>query len=357
MGEQNKLVDVIIPTRNESKNIARVIGEVVKASPSYNVIVVDDSEDNHQTRVLAMMSGAKVIAGHHKGLGQAILDGLKASNADVAVVMDADLSHPPAKIPALVAACSNGCNMAIGSRYVSGGSIVGWTFKRKLISLVASALAYPITRMRDNTSGFFALSKSLVRDVELKPESWKIMLEILVKAKAKAVEIPIEFRDRQAGKSKFNKREVFAYLSHLVKLALWKWRMINFMLVGGVGYIINMAVYYPLTLWFQQTVRFFGQEFYLPPFVISSYIAITSNYLLNRASTFRGYKVKRMSYLKYLFTCSASLPVEMVLIYFLVHYLGFIPVVAVAVAILIVFIARFLVVSKVVWTKNQNTVS
>ena len=80
-------VSVIIPTRNESANIVRVIEEVKEASPKSNVIVVDDSSDNRLTRMLALMSGAQVIEGQHKGLGQAIIDGIKASDSDIVVVM------------------------------------------------------------------------------------------------------------------------------------------------------------------------------------------------------------------------------------------------------------------------------
>jgi dolichol-phosphate mannosyltransferase len=349
-------VSVVIPTFNESENVVRVIGEVKKASPDYNIIVVDDSNDNHRTRILAKMNGAEVLEGQHKGLGQAIIDGIKASNSDVIVVMDCDLSHPPAKIPELVEACQNGCGLSVGSRYVKGGSIVGWTFKRRIISLVASLLAYPITRIHDNTSGYFAVSKRILDGVVLQADSWKIMLEVLVKTGAKVVEIPIEFKDREAGKSKFNRKEVYAYLKHLVKLAFHKWRMLSFMLVGGIGYIVNMAVYYPLTLWFQKTVTFLGQEFYLPPFLVSSFIAITSNYILNKRFTFGDYQEKKLGYIKYLTTCSASLPIEMVLIFLFVKFMGFMPIVAVAVAILLVFIGRYAVLSRIVWGKKQRNI-
>jgi len=347
-----KSVSIIVPTRNEQGNIVKLLEEVKKASPFYNVIVVDDSDDN-ETKMLALANGARVIEGQHKGLGQAIIDGLKASDGNISVIMDADLSHPPSKIPELVETCQNGYDMAVGSRYVKGGGIIGWSFKRRLISLVASAIAYPITRIRDNTSGFFAVNKVSLDGIELKADSWKIMLEVLVKMGAKVAEVPIEFKDREAGKSKFNRKEVYAYLKHLYKLAFYKWRILPFMIVGGIGYFVNMAVYYPLTLWFEETVTFFGQEFYLPPFIVSSYIAITSNYLLNRMFTFKGYQERKLGYIKYLTTCSASLPLEMILIYLFVHFLTFMPIMAVAVAILIVFIGRFLVVSRIVWRKTK----
>lgn len=370
-------VSVVIPTKNESLNVAHVIGEVRKASPDYNVIVVDDSDDNHMTRMLALLEGAAVVEGQRKGLGQAIIDGIKASDNDIVVVMDADLSHPPSKIPELVEAIipsdkkkrpnrhsnpssyakynRNGkYTMSVGSRYVKGGSIVGWSLKRRVISLGASMLAYPITRIRDNTSGFFACQNRNLTKVILCPDSWKIMLEVLIKTGAKAVEVPIEFKDREAGKSKFNRKEVYAYLKHLVKLAFYKWRMLPFMMVGGIGYFVNMAVYYPLTLWFQKTVTFLGQEFYLPPFLVSSFVAITSNYILNKRFTFGDYQEKKLGYIKYLTTCSASLPLEMVLIFLFVHFMGFIPIMAVAVAILLVFVGRYAVLSRIVWHRIKK---
>lgn len=351
MGKQTR-VDIIIPTRNEQENIGKLIGEIRKVSPEYNIIVVDDSDDE-QTKAASILANVNdYVYGQHKGLGQAIIDGIKISNGDISVVMDADFSHPPSKIPELIKACVGG--MAVGSRYVDGGKITGWSLKRRLISLVASSMAYPITGIRDNTSGFFAVDKAKLNGAELNADSWKIMLEVLVKSKMRVTEVPIEFKDRTAGKSKYNRKEIIAYLNHLIKLAMYKWRILNFGLVGGTGYVVNMVVYYPLTLLFENTTTLFGQEFYLPPFLISSYVAITHNYFLNKISTFKDYTKKSMSYLKYLLTCSASLPVEMLLIYLLVKYLGLIPIIAVAVSILIVFIARYAIVSRIVWSKVRQ---
>lgn len=352
MGKQ---VDIIIPTRNEEDNIAKVLKEVWQSLPDCNIVVVDDS-DNDVTKLIASLDGAQIIQGQHKGLGQAIVDGINKSKADIIVVMDADLSHPPSKIKELVEACSDGYDMAVGSRYVKGGSIKGWTYKRRIISLVASMLAYPVSRISDNTSGFFAISRDALDGVELCADSWKIMLETLVKTNAKVKEVPIEFKDRESGVSKFNKKEVYAYIKHLIKLAMYKYPVINFMIVGGIGYFINMAVYYPLTLWFQKTTTFLGQEFYLPPFIVSSFVAITSNYLLNKRYTFGEYQEKKLGYIKYLTTCSASLPIEMVLIFLLVRFMGFIPTVAVAVSILLVFIGRYAVLRRIVWHKKQRNI-
>ncbi len=255
-------------------------------------------------------------------------------------------SHPASKIPELIEACRNGCGISIGSRYVKGGSIVGWTAKRKVISRVASLIALPISGIHDNTSGFFCFHTSILDGVDLKPDSWKIMLEILVKTRAKAIEVPIEFRDRQAGKSKFTRKEVFAYLKHLFKLALIRYKMLNFMIVGGIGYFINMAIYYPLTLLFQSEVTFLGQHFYLPPFVISSFVAITSNYTMNKHWTFGDRKASSLSYLRYLGMALLTLLLDMFLLFLLVDYGRLVPVLAAALAIAIAFVIRFIVADK-----------
>jgi putative flippase GtrA len=130
-------------------------------------------------------------------------------------------------------------------------------------------------------------------------------------------------------------------------------RLINFMIVGGIGFVVNMVVYYPLTLVFQQRVMFLNQVYYLPPFVLSSLIAITSNYFLNRISTFRGMRESRFGYFRYLFTYLLTLPLEMVVIFLLVEYLHLIPIAAVALAILVIFMSRYIIVNKFVWRLNH----
>jgi putative flippase GtrA len=132
-----------------------------------------------------------------------------------------------------------------------------------------------------------------------------------------------------------------------------RYRVLNFMVVGGIGYIINIAIYYPLTLLFQHTVTFLGQQFYLPPYLVSSFAAISSNYYLNKISTFRDCQEKSLGYVKYLTTCSVSLPVEMVFIFFFVQFLHFLPVLAAAAAILVVFLGRYFVISRIVWHNKK----
>lgn len=128
-----------------------------------------------------------------------------------------------------------------------------------------------------------------------------------------------------------------------------KYRIFNFMLVGGIGYIINMAVYCPLMLVFKSDVTFLNTHFYLPPFLISTFIAATSNYLMNKVWTFKDKERYKQSYIRYLLACSVTVLFDIVLLFILVDYGHLYPMLAAALAILVMFIARYFVVKKWVW--------
>jgi len=234
----DELVTIVVPCKDEEKNIGMLLGEIDMASKihhpkfDYAVIVVDDGDD--ATSAIARSMKARVVEGRHMGLGQAILDGINASGSDIVAVMDADLSHNPHALPGLLRPILSGdADTVIGSRYchvkgIGSGSIEGWTRKRRLISKVACLMARPVTRCKDATSGYFIIRKNAVNTAVLEASSWKIMLEILVKCQPKWVEMPIVFQDRAEGESKFNQKETVRYLRHLWKLWRWKYGIRRF---------------------------------------------------------------------------------------------------------------------------------
>jgi len=258
----NNLVSIVIPTRNEEGNIERLLiwglwqaSLIHELKYEYEAIVVDDSSD--ETAQIATSLGARVIKGKGKGLGQAIIDGINASNGDVVVVMDADLSHNPHAIPGMIKPIiQEGADMTIGSRYVKGGSNPHWSLIRRIISRGACLLALPITSVKDATSGFFAFKKEILSGIELNPSSWKIMLEVLIKAEPLLVqELPIQFDERNSGKSKFDTKQTVAYVKHLTLLTLHKYRkFIKYCIVGGTGALIHLGIVWTLTdtigLWY-----------------------------------------------------------------------------------------------------------
>lgn len=273
-------VTVVIPTMNEEENIALLIGQL--QSYGYErILVVDDSDD--YTAQVALHKGAEVLIGKKKGLGQAIIDGINACDTEICVVMDADLSHSPVAVKRLIKPILNsGYDMTIGSRYVKGGATSGWSLKRRLISIAASMIAKPLSGINDNTSGFFAIKKDLVKNTELHADSWKIMLEILVRCKPMPVmEVPIIFEDRTSGKSKFNRKQVIAYLKHLVKLYLFKYnRFMKFCIVGGSGALITFSITWILTEWFNL--------WYMFSMVFAVAVATITNFNFNLLWTFKA---------------------------------------------------------------------
>jgi dolichol-phosphate mannosyltransferase len=121
--------------------------------------------------------------------------------------MDADLSHPPERIPQLLAPLLEGrADMVIGSRYAPGGSTPGWPLWRKVMSRVAARLAYPLTGVHDSMGGFFAMPTQLLLDATPAATGFKIAFEAIVQGgkNLRVVEVPIAFRDRTRGTSKMS---------------------------------------------------------------------------------------------------------------------------------------------------------
>lgn len=191
---------------------------------TWELIVVDDGSpdgtadlaesyaDKHPVRVIRRPGKA--------GLASAVLAGFAQARGDVLVVMDADLSHPPEAVPRLVAAIGEGADLAVGSRYVSGGGTEDWPLKRRVVSRAACLMGNVLVPIRDCTSGFFAIRKSALDGVKLNPIGFKIGFEVMARARYKKfVEVPYVFRDRELGKSKFGRREILQYLVQLGQVA------------------------------------------------------------------------------------------------------------------------------------------
>jgi dolichol-phosphate mannosyltransferase len=150
------------------------------------------------------------------GLASAVVAGFAAAKGDLLLVMDADLSHPPEVAPQLVDAIAGGGDVAVGSRYVRGGGTQDWPMRRRVVSRVACLMGQVLVPVRDSTSGFFALRRSVIEGVRLNPIGFKIGFEVLARGRyRKAVEVPYTFRDRELGKSKFGQREILEYVQQL----------------------------------------------------------------------------------------------------------------------------------------------
>lgn len=130
--------------------------------------------------------------------------------------MDADFSHPPETIPLLVEELRKDPNcIVIGSRYISRGSIIGWPYKRRVISKGAAKIArhgLKVRNVSDPMSGFFAFPRHVIKNIKFDTKGFKILLEILVKSRdIRVKEVPYTFRDRKSGQSKMNFNVILDY--------------------------------------------------------------------------------------------------------------------------------------------------
>jgi dolichol-phosphate mannosyltransferase len=286
-------ITIIVPTYKEAENIPLLLHRLDELRVAFDldldVLIMDDGSNDGSVEAVERVGfdWARIIVREGpRGLSPAVVDGLRLARHPVVVVMDADLSHPPEKIPDLVLALEAGQQIAIGSRYVPGGSTDDrWGFFRWLNSRIATLLARPLTSARDPMSGFFAMRRAeLEKARTLDPVGYKILLELIVKCGLENVaEIPIHFSDRVHGESKLTIRQQMLYLKHLRRLYIHKFKYFSsaaqFAVVGASGVVVNLA-FLTLALWL-------GAR---PAIAVAIGIAcsVVSNFLLNRRFTF-GY--------------------------------------------------------------------
>ena len=228
-------VSVIVPTYQEIENLPLLTERLEKIRQKHHLslelLIIDDNSQDGTEELISSMDQdwiTLVVRKKTRGLSQSVLEGLRLARGDVLVVMDADLSHPPEKIPEMLIALENGTDFVMGSRYITGGlTTASWGFFRWLNSRVATLLARPLTSVKDPMSGFFALPrKTFASACDLNPIGYKIGLELIVKCNLHRIEeIPIHFEDRQFGESKLTLSEQKKYIQHLCRLFIYKyWR-------------------------------------------------------------------------------------------------------------------------------------
>ena len=226
---------VVVPTYDEIANIERLLREVRAAAPDARVLVVDDgSPDGTADRAEALgreLGNIEVMRRTEKnGLGNAYRAGLRRAiddGAEVCVQMDADLSHPPSELPALISNVEHGADLCIGSRYVPGGRVVNWPRQRRMLSRWGNRYAAGVLGLavNDATAGYRAYRSEALERMEFETvgaEGYGFQIEMthrLVSAGGRVVEFPITFADRTEGESKLSGNIVKEAL--LLVLQLW----------------------------------------------------------------------------------------------------------------------------------------
>jgi len=230
-------VAVLLPTYCEAENIESLIRKIEDLNLDLTITVIDDSSPDGTANIARKLQeefgNVNIVSRPEKlGLGTAITTGFRymlkqKKQPDYIIAMDADYSHNPQDIPRLVNTAKKGCDLVIGSRYIQHGKVVGWNFRRKLVSRLANVVAGVVTRARlhDCTSGFRCYSKRYVRVVlsSLHSQTYEIQIETVKQATLNDFmikEIPITFVNRKRGKSKLTAAEAYAFSTYILKSAL-----------------------------------------------------------------------------------------------------------------------------------------
>lgn len=296
-----KKVVIILPTYNESANIADLITALFTQADNIKqweigVLVVDSSSPDGTADKVRLLQKSHthlnlLVTGKH-GLGKAYLDGfdyaIRKLQADVVFEMDADLSHDPNDIPKFLKEIEKGADFVIGTRYSKGGSIpANWALHRKILSIGANLivrLGFMNLRQTEWTNGFRAIKKWVIQKIIPQMGNYTgyvfqvAFLDKTIKAGAKIAEVPVHFVDRTEGKSKISAPQ---YTFQTLWYVFTHSSFIKFAIVGFSGMFIDVGM--AAVLW---------KQVGLPILIanrISMEIAVISNYLFNNFWAF-GHK-------------------------------------------------------------------
>lgn len=209
---------VVVPTYRERENLEGVVTRILAADPRISVLVVDDNSPDGTGQLADVLAAAdhRVTVLHRPGkagLGTAYLAGFREAierGVDYVVEIDADGSHQPEDLPRLLAALDDGADLAIGTRWMPGGSAQNWPLHRRLISRAGTGYARLVLRskLRDITSGFRAFRRETLEQIDLggaRSQGYSFQIELAWLAEcsgARIDEVPITFIERTNGSSK-----------------------------------------------------------------------------------------------------------------------------------------------------------
>lgn len=228
-------LSLVVPTRNERANIEPLVAEIraALAGLPWELVVVDDSTDGTDALVARLAAADPAIRLLHRtentgGLAGAVVAGFALARGDYVCVLDGDLQHPPARIPALLAEAERtGADIVIASRYRPGGSAGGLAgplrrfYSWGLKELTRACFPRRLAGITDPLGGFFLVRRIVLEGVALRPVGYKILLEVLVRCPWRRVaEVPYRFRPRRAGSTKADLRQGLRFLRHL-GILLW----------------------------------------------------------------------------------------------------------------------------------------
>eukprot|EP00434_Breviolum_minutum_P013468 symbB.v1.2.011873.t1/scaffold805.1/size161038/7 len=258
--DAKKELSVVVPTYNETENLRplceRLFAACKAAGLTIELVVVDDeSEGSKETEKIAKALASEGYAvrihcrkkAEGRGLSSAVLLGFGLAKYATLLCMDADLQHEPESVPDVAKPVLEGtAEFAIGSRHVEGGGLgFEWSMLRRVVSGGAKMLAWFLAPSTDPLSGFFCVSKEVLKRGEgsLNPIGFKIALEIMVRCRCKPIQdVGITFQERNAGESKLSANQYKLYLEQLFSLYVATYRPLILLLVFLFWFLMYLAL-------------------------------------------------------------------------------------------------------------------
>lgn len=337
----------IIPTFNEKENIGRMINVLEELGKTHKnwqtaILVVDDqSPDGTETEVKKFQkkfNNIYLLVKKKEGLGKALIKGyeysIKNLHADIVIPNDADFQWNPQDFPKLVNKIDLGYDVVVASRHIEGGKVIGWNWFRKLNHEISNyILAWWVAGVRevkDHAGNFKAIRvKNILDKVPLnrmKNAGFSFQLHILYelsKVGARFTEVPVEFRERQFGKSKigFNKyylRDIVEYIRSALLIRLDRSKsFFKFCIVGGIGFIIQTII---------SKILIASSLNAGIAVSLGAEVAIISNFTINNVWTFSHKRINREKVLQHFFRFNlvsfGAIAIQGIVVAIGTHYFG-----------------------------------
>jgi dolichol-phosphate mannosyltransferase len=382
--EKSVKFSLIVPTYNESKNLARLVEILTQLlnnyfQENYELIIVDDDSPDLTWQVgLDLMSSypqLRVMRRQgEKGLSTAVIRGWQASEGEILGVIDGDLQHPPETLIKMLDEMVNGADLVVASRHVEGGGVSDWGFIRRFLSRGAQMLGLLILpnvigRVSDPMSGYFMVRRSAIANCPMNPLGYKILIEVLGRGNIGSVaEVGYVFQERQEGESKVTWRQYVDYLLHLLrlrsrgritklreKLRVPVKRFFKFGLVGFSGVFVDMVIFYLLS---DASTLGWGLT---RSKIIAAEVAVLNNFLWNDLWTFRDLAQQQFGrrklikrFVKFNLICLVGIGLNLIILNFLYNNLHINKYLANLIAIAIVTIWNFWFNLKLSWRVTQT---
>lgn len=367
---QNELaLSVIVPTRNEAGNVDMLLASIKNAvaGEPVEVIFVDDSTDDTPQVVEAAVGhypelNVRLIhrlAGQRTGgLGGAVVMGLKAAQSEYACVMDGDLQHPPEMLPILLkTAHDKQVDLVVATRRAVSSQVNGLNAARNQISRALDLTArvfFPrqLKGVSDPLAGFFLVRVKALDLEGLRPNGFKILLDILVRnPKLTKAEVPFQFGERFAGQSKASAAEAWKYLNLLWTLRFGEGflRFMGFAVVGLSGILVNTLILYLATTQFN--------IYYLLSVILATVGSTLWNFSLTEAWVYRSKeqapgRIRRLLLFSLMNTIALGL--RSPLIFVLTSLLGVHYLISNLASLVLLTVIRFELADNMIWGREPN---